>query len=78
VLVGFAAETQLVLENARKKLATKNLDMICANDVARTDAGFDVDTNKLTLLTRDDVRELPLMTKREAADALLSRVLEMI
>lgn len=78
VLVGFAAETQLVLDNARKKLASKNLDMICANDVSRSDAGFDVDTNKLTLLTREDMRELPMMTKRDAADALLDRALELM
>lgn len=77
ILVGFAAETQLVLENARKKLQSKNLDMICANDVSRSDAGFDVDTNKLTLITRDEMCELPLMSKREAADALLSRALEL-
>lgn len=77
VLVGFAAETQLVLENAQKKLVSKNLDMICANDVSRSDAGFDVDTNKLTLITRSDVQELPLMSKREAADALLTCALEL-
>ncbi|MBR6526282.1 MAG: bifunctional phosphopantothenoylcysteine decarboxylase/phosphopantothenate--cysteine ligase CoaBC [Clostridia bacterium] len=77
VLVGFAAETELVLENARKKLKSKNLSMICANDVSRKDAGFDVDTNCLTLITADETVSLPLMTKHEAADALLSAALKL-
>jgi len=77
VLVGFAAETEHVLENAQKKLAKKNLDMICANDVSRTDAGFDVDQNAITLITREDVRPLELMSKKDAAHALLTRAMEL-
>lgn len=77
ILVGFAAETELVLENARKKLQSKHLDMICANDVSRKDAGFDVDTNCLTLITADDMVSLPLMSKRDAANALLSAALKL-
>ena len=77
ILVGFAAETELVLENARKNLQSKHLDMICANDVSRKDAGFDVDTNCLTLITADDMVSLPLMSKRDAADALLSAALKL-
>ena len=78
VLVGFAAETEHVLENAQKKLTKKNLDMICANDVSRKDAGFDVDENALTLITREDVRPLELMSKSAAAHCLLDRVMELI
>ena len=53
------------------------MDMICANDVSRKDAGFDVDTNCLTLITADDMVSLPLMSKRDAADALLSAALKL-
>ena len=76
ILVAFAAETNDVLENARGKLMRKNADLIVANDVSRSDAGFGVDTNVITLISRSDVRELEKMTKSAAADAILSRVLE--
>ena len=71
-LVGFAAETEHLVEHARRKLETKNLDWIVANDVTAEGAGFDGDTNVVTLLSRDG-REmpLPLMTKREVAERLL-------
>lgn len=75
VLVGFAAETEKLREHAAEKLAKKRLDMIALNDVSRSDAGFDVDTNQLTLLTGEGETVLPLMSKREAADALLTRVM---
>ena len=74
VLVAFAAETDDVLDNARGKLVRKNADLIVANDVSRKDAGFGVDTNAVTLITGDDLRALPLMTKREAADGILDAV----
>ena len=74
VLVAFAAETDDVLDNARGKLVRKNADLIVANDVSRKDAGFAVDTNAVTLITGDDLRALPLMTKREAADGILDAV----
>ena len=77
ILVAFAAETNDVLENARGKLMRKNADLIVANDVSRSDAGFGVDTNVITLISRSDVRELEKMTKSAAADAILSRVLEL-
>ena len=77
-LVAFAAETDEVLENARVKLVKKNADLIVANDVSRQDAGFGVDTNAVTLITRDDRRELPLMSKRETADGILDRVAELM
>lgn len=71
VLVAFAAETNDVIDNARRKLAKKNADMVVANDVTRPGAGFGVDTNVITIITQDDARELPMMTKRQAADAIL-------
>ena len=77
ILVAFAAETNDVLENARGKLQKKNADLVVANDVSRSDAGFGVDTNAVTLITREDARALPLLTKRETADGILDRVAEM-
>jgi len=74
VLVAFAAETNDVVENARGKLARKNADMVVANDVTRPGAGFGVDTNIVTLVTKNDVLPLPQMTKAEVADAILDRV----
>ncbi len=78
VLVAFAAETDDVLENARGKLERKNADMVVANDVSRADAGFGVDTNAVTLVTRDGETALPLMRKREVADGILDAVAAMI
>lgn len=75
--VGFAAETQKVTEHAQEKLHRKNVDLIVANDVTKPGAGFDVDTNIITLITREEMRDLPLMQKREAADAILDAVLEL-
>ncbi|MDO5323652.1 MAG: bifunctional phosphopantothenoylcysteine decarboxylase/phosphopantothenate--cysteine ligase CoaBC [Clostridia bacterium] len=77
ILVAFAAETNDVMDNARGKLAKKNADLIVANDVSRSDAGFGVDTNVITLITAEDVRALEKMSKRAAADAILSRVQEL-
>ena len=76
-LVGFAAETQAVLENAKEKLGKKNLDMIVANDVTAPGAGFDVDTNIVTFVTASGTETLPCMEKRRVADELLSRVLRL-
>ena len=73
-LVGFAAETQKVTENAIKKLEKKNLDLIVANDVTAPGAGFNVDTNIATLITRDGLEERPLQTKRELADDILDKI----
>lgn len=77
ILVAFAAETNDVMDNARGKLIKKNADLIVANDVSRSDAGFGVDTNVITLITAEDVRALEKMSKRAAADAILSRVREL-
>jgi phosphopantothenoylcysteine decarboxylase/phosphopantothenate--cysteine ligase len=77
LLVGFAAETDNLAENARGKLARKGADMIVANDVTQEGAGFDTDTNIVTIFLRDG-RELPLpkLTKFEVANRILDRVLE--
>jgi phosphopantothenoylcysteine decarboxylase / phosphopantothenate---cysteine ligase len=77
VLVGFAAETQQLVENARAKLARKGADMIVANDVTQEGAGFDADTNIVTLFLRDG-REVPLpkLTKFEVANRILDHALE--
>ena len=75
VLVGFAAETQQVTENAIKKLHKKNLDMIVANDVTAEGAGFGVDTNIVTLITEAGLKPLPKMTKRQVGDKILDEAL---
>ena len=74
-LVGFAAETEDLLSNAKGKLENKNLDMIVANDVSAEDAGFDTDTNRVKVVYRDgNVEDLPLMSKEVLAHQLLDRI----
>lgn len=73
-LVGFAAETEHLLDNARRKLDKKNLDMIVANDVSQPGAGFNVDTNMATLLTREGMVECPLQSKRDLAERILDEI----
>ncbi|MDR2515061.1 MAG: bifunctional phosphopantothenoylcysteine decarboxylase/phosphopantothenate--cysteine ligase CoaBC [Christensenellaceae bacterium] len=75
VIVGFAAETDHIGENARAKLLRKNADFIVANDVTRPGAGFDVDTNIASIVTAEGVEELPLMQKSELAAWILDRAL---
>jgi len=77
LVVGFAAETNNVLENARTKLETKGLDLLVANDVTKAGAGFDSSTNIITIIGKDDARELPLMSKRLAADRILDEVVRL-
>ena len=72
--VGFAAESQALLENARVKLASKKLDLIVANDISASDAGFAVDENRVTLLsTAGEAEPLPLMSKTQVAEVVLER-----
>lgn len=75
VICGFSMETQNMLENSRKKLTKKKLDMIAANNVKDEGAGFATDTNLITIITKKEERALPLMTKEEAAHELLSYIL---
>jgi phosphopantothenoylcysteine decarboxylase/phosphopantothenate--cysteine ligase len=75
VMVGFAAETRDLMENALEKLRSKKLDLIAANDISARDAGFGVDTNRVTLLSADGRSEvLPLQSKFEVAETILARV----
>jgi len=79
VRVGFAAETRDLLTYAREKVTRKGLDLIVANDVSATDAGFGVDTNRVTLLDREGVaEEWPLMSKLEVAHGILDRALQVL
>ncbi len=77
VIVGFSMETENMLENSRSKLRKKNVDMICANNVKEAGAGFQTDTNILTLITEEDTMQLPLLSKEEAALAVLDKALEL-
>jgi phosphopantothenoylcysteine decarboxylase / phosphopantothenate---cysteine ligase len=77
LLVGFAAETEDVIRRAIAKREAKNVDLIVANDVSRDDAGFDVDTNEVTLIGPDgpgDITRLPLQSKAKVATAVLDRI----
>ncbi len=77
IVVGFAAETENVLENARQKLAAKHLDAIVVNDVSREGVGFDSDRNAATILTHDEVAEVPETTKWEVAQRVLDRIVRL-
>jgi phosphopantothenoylcysteine decarboxylase/phosphopantothenate--cysteine ligase len=79
LVIGFAAETENVLDNAREKLRAKNLDAIVANDVTRRDSGFDSATNAITILTKDngDPLVLPVMSKSEAANRILDVIVKL-
>ncbi|MHB8776931.1 MAG: bifunctional phosphopantothenoylcysteine decarboxylase/phosphopantothenate--cysteine ligase CoaBC [Anaerolineales bacterium] len=75
VMVGFAAESQDLLENASEKLKSKGLDFIAANDISANDAGFAVETNRITLLFANGIKEvLPLMSKTEAAEKIIGHI----
>jgi len=76
ILCGFSMETENLIENSKKKLQKKNLDMIAANSLKVAGAGFGVDTNVITLIKRDGIRELPLMSKEEAAAAILDEIMK--
>jgi phosphopantothenoylcysteine decarboxylase/phosphopantothenate--cysteine ligase len=79
VTAGFAAESQSLLENAAEKLKSKKLDFIAANDISAKDAGFGVETNRITLLFADGTKEiLPLMSKSEAAEKIMERVARLL
>lgn len=77
ILCGFSMETQNMIENSQKKLAAKHADMIVANNLKDSGAGFGTDTNKVTFITQTGCEEMPLMSKSEVADALLDRLCRM-
>ena len=79
IRVGFAAESEDIVANAKQKLEKKQLDIIVANDITDADSGFGADTNKVTLISRDGkVETLPLLSKRELADKILDRVVGLL
>ena len=75
IICGFSMETDNVIENSAKKLESKNCDMICANSLRTEGAGFGVDTNVITMITKHDCTELPLMSKDEAAHKILDKLI---
>jgi phosphopantothenoylcysteine decarboxylase / phosphopantothenate---cysteine ligase len=77
LIIGFAAETQNALENARKKLASKSLDAIVVNDVSREGVGFDSDRNAVTIITQHEIVEVPETTKWEVAQRVLDQVIKL-
>jgi phosphopantothenoylcysteine decarboxylase/phosphopantothenate--cysteine ligase len=79
VVIGFAAESRDLLQNAEAKLKSKNLDMIVANDISAPDSGFDVDTNRVTLLFSDAKQQpLSLMSKEEVAEIIIARLVVLL
>lgn len=74
-ICGFSMETENMLENSRKKLEKKKVDMIAANNLKVEGAGFGTDTNIMTLITKDDCVELPMLTKEEVADVILDKII---
>ena len=76
-ICGFSMETDNVIENSRKKLSSKNVDMICANSLRTAGAGFGTDTNVITMITAENDEELEIMTKFDAANKILDKILQL-
>jgi phosphopantothenoylcysteine decarboxylase/phosphopantothenate--cysteine ligase len=74
IIVGFAMETENMIENAAKKLKSKNCDMICANNLKTEGAGFGTDTNVITIITEKETKTLPKMTKDEASHKIFDEI----
>ena len=74
LLVGFSMETENLIENSREKLTKKHADLICANSIASSQTGFAVDTNQVTLISQQEVKELPLCSKEQTADLILDQL----
>lgn len=77
IICGFSMETRDMLENSRAKLQKKRVDMICANNLKVPGAGFGVDTNVITMITKEDITELPLLSKDEAANTILDKAISL-
>ena len=77
IICGFSMETRDMLENSRAKLQKKKVDMICANNLKVPGAGFGVDTNVITMITKDEITQLPLLTKEETANAILDKAISL-
>ena len=78
VICGFSMETQDMVHNSQQKLEKKGVDMICANNLKQDGAGFGVDTNIITLITKDSITQLPLLSKKDAAIAILDRAISLL
>lgn len=78
VICGFSMETQDMVHNSQQKLEKKGVDMICANNLKQDGAGFGVDTNIITLITKDSITQLPLLSKEDAAIAILDRAISLL
>ena len=78
VICGFSMETENMIQNSRAKLEKKKVDMICANNLKQSGAGFGVDTNVITLITADNTVELPLLSKDDAANAILNKAVALL
>ena len=78
IICGFSMETENMLENSRAKLIKKNVDMICANNLKQDGAGFGVDTNIITIITKSGIQELPLLSKEDAANAILNCAVDLL
>lgn len=76
-ICGFSMETENMLENSAQKLESKNLDMIVANNLKVSGAGFGTDTNVITIITKDSMEELPIMSKQDCANKILDKIIEM-
>ncbi|MBS7183568.1 MAG: phosphopantothenoylcysteine decarboxylase, partial [Eubacterium sp.] len=77
-LCGFSMETEHMVENSKKKLEKKNLDMICANNLKVEGAGFGTDTNVVTLITKENEIQLPIMSKEQVANEILTEIIKQI
>ncbi len=77
MVIGFAAETNNVIEYAKSKMQKKNLDMVVANDITKKGAGFNTDTNIATIITQENQLDLPLMSKRDLANKILNEVIKL-
>ena len=77
IICGFSMETENMIENSKRKLASKNIDMICANNLKTEGAGFGVDTNIITIITADNMIDLPLQSKEEAANAIIDQAISL-
>ena len=77
IICGFSMETENMIENSKRKLASKNIDMICANNLKTEGAGFGVDTNIITIITADNMIDQPLQSKEEAANAIIDQAISL-
>ena len=76
MLIGFAAESNELINNARNKMKEKNLDMIIVNDISKSETGFGSDENEITIITKKSIEEVPVMSKRKLSNVILDKIIE--